>query len=94
MTLKKLAPVVEVNDEGMVEFLGKKVEVWCGNYIYTGTLEGLNSTYMKVSNCAVVYETGKLDESSYQDRQVFGKKQGTRIFFYHAIETMSLSRDE
>ena len=61
--MKKKAPpveVVEVDGEGLVGLLGKKVIIWCMNYIYHGTLEGVNTDDILLTEASVVYETGPL----------------------------------
>ena len=50
--------VNEVENEGLESLLGKTVVLWCGVYIYTGRLVGVNSTCVKLDSAKVVYETG------------------------------------
>jgi len=61
--------VKEVENEGLSSFLGKSVTLWCGVYIYTGTLVGLNDTCCKLQNARVVYETGPLTDKVWKDTQ-------------------------
>jgi hypothetical protein len=67
----KMLPVkvVEVEEEGLVALLGKNVTFFCANYIYTGKLEGVNSTCVKLSSASVVYDTGSFDTKSWADAQ-------------------------
>lgn len=61
--------VVEVPNEGLVALLGKEVMVFCANYIYAGTLDGVNSTCIKLTNAKIVYETGPFTSKGYKDAQ-------------------------
>ncbi len=61
--MKKLAKPVkvqEVEGEGLLGLLGQKVIVWCMNYTYHGTLEGVNEDDILLTEASVVYETGAL----------------------------------
>ncbi len=42
--MKKIVTVTEVDGEGLVALMGKRVMLFCLNYIYTGTLTGVNAT--------------------------------------------------
>ena len=65
--MKKI--VEEVEGEGLVSLLGKRVTLFCVNYIYTGTLTGVNETDVLLSDAAIVYETGAFNESDWKDAQ-------------------------
>lgn len=67
--MKKIVTVTEVEGEGLVALLGKKVLVFCMNYIYTGTLAGVNTHDILLENPAVVYETGAFDSKKFSDAQ-------------------------
>lgn len=68
--MKKLpTQVVEVENEGLISLLGKEVTLFCVNYIYTGILEGVNETCVKLHKPAIVYETGSFDEPDFHDAQ-------------------------
>jgi hypothetical protein len=59
--MKALAPtvaVVEVENEGLVSLLGQDIDIDTGVYIYAGRLVGVNSSYIKIENPHIVYETG------------------------------------
>lgn len=56
--MKKI--VEEVSNEGLESLLGESVWIWCFNYIYSGTLSGVNDTDVFLTNAHVVYETGGL----------------------------------
>lgn len=68
---KKAQPVevIEVSGEGLVGLLGKRVTLFCMNYIYTGTLAGVNDTCVLLEDAAVVYETGELSNKEWKDVQ-------------------------
>ncbi len=61
--------VKDCPDEGLSFFLGKPVTLFCGVYIYTGTLVGLNETCCKLENARIVYETGELCSKEWKDAQ-------------------------
>ena len=61
--------VTEKEGEGLEALLGQRVTLFCMNYIYTGKLVGVNQTCVKLSDAAVVYETGALNDKSWKDAQ-------------------------
>jgi len=61
--------VVETDDGGMDAMLGGKVTVFCGVYIYTGTLVGVNANHIELDEPKLVYETGELTSGSWKDAQ-------------------------
>lgn len=61
--------VKEVETEGLVSLMGKRITLFCVNYIYTGNLVGVNENCVKLSNAAIVYETGELNTQSWKDAQ-------------------------
>jgi hypothetical protein len=61
--------VNEVENEGLESLLGKTVVLWCGVYIYTGRLVGINSTCVKLDSAKVVYETGPHGDTRFKDVQ-------------------------
>lgn len=61
--------VEEVENEGLESFLGKSIVVLCLNYIYTGTLSGINKTCIKISGARLVYETGEWKSTAWKDAQ-------------------------
>lgn len=68
------ATVVEVANEGLIAYLDKTVTLFCANYIYTGVLEGVNDTCVKLSNAHIVYETGELTSKAWKDAQSLGNE--------------------
>jgi hypothetical protein len=67
--MKKRADVVEVPDEGLVSLLNETITVFCMNYIYTGKLEGVNETCIKLVDASIVYETGAFTDKAFKDAQ-------------------------
>ena len=70
--MKMKVLVNEVENEGLESLLGKIVTLWCGVYIYTGRLVGVNSTCVKLENAAIVYETGEFSAKKWKDAQSLG----------------------
>lgn len=60
---------VEVEGEGMVALLGKRITLFCMNYIYTGDLVGVNDICVLLDNPAIVYETGAFNSPVWKDAQ-------------------------
>ena len=60
--------------EPMEDLLGESVTIFCFNYIYTGKLTGVNSTYVELSDAAIVYETGCLTTKDWKDAQRLPRK--------------------
>src|SRR5208282_5297819 len=56
--MKQIVTVTEVEGEGLEALLGQNVLLFCLNYIYTGKLVGVNSTFVKLEGAKIVYETG------------------------------------
>ena len=70
--MKELAEkiqVIEVDNEGFNAFLGKTITVFCAVYIYTGDVIGVNSTFIKLKNPKIVYETGPFNTTEWKDAQ-------------------------
>lgn len=70
--MKKLVNVREVEGEGLLALLGERVELFCMNYIYTGTLTGVNTHDVLLEDAAIVYETGAFTDKNYKDAQKVG----------------------
>ena len=58
-----------VECEGLEKLLGKKVTLFCLNYIYTGTLVGVNESCVLLTKAAIIYETGELTTPTWKDAQ-------------------------
>jgi hypothetical protein len=67
--VRKIVQVTEVEGEGLTGLLGKNVTLFCMNYIYTGLLEGINSSCILLTNAKIVYETGPLTTKDWKDAQ-------------------------
>ena len=61
--------VKEVEGEGLESLLGQTVTLFCGVYIYTGKLVGVNDTCVKLEDVKIVYETGPFIEKAWKDAQ-------------------------
>lgn len=69
-----VAHVIEVDNEGLITYLDKTVTLFCANYIYTGTLEGVNDSCVKLRDASIVYETGVLTALKFKDAQSLGNE--------------------
>ena len=65
--MKKI--VQEVTGEGLEKLLGDRVTLFCANYIYTGTLSGVNENCVLLTDAAIVYETGLFSDKKWKDAQ-------------------------
>ena len=65
--MKKI--VTKVENEGLIKLLGEKVTLFCLNYIYTGTLTGVNETCVLLEKPSIVYETGAFTDKAWKDAQ-------------------------
>ncbi len=74
--MKVVTMIEEKENEGLQAFYGKLVAVHCANYIYQGTLVGINATCIKLDADAVcVFETGPYGDKQWKDAQPLGKAQ-------------------
>lgn len=68
--MKKLVEVQEVEGEGFMALIGERITMWClDGFIYTGKLEGVNATFIKLVNAAQVFETGPFNTKEWKDAQ-------------------------
>lgn len=67
--MKQLVKVEEVENEGLYSFMGRRITLFCGVYIYTGTLVGVNDSFVKLDDAAIVYETGAFNTKTWKDAQ-------------------------
>jgi len=67
--MKKLVTVTEVEGEGLDALMGESVLLFGLNYIYAGTLSGVNEKFVQLENAKIVYETGSFDKPGYTDAQ-------------------------
>jgi hypothetical protein len=62
--------LVETKDVlGLEDLMGQRITLFCMNYIYTGKLIGVNTTCVKLSDPAIVYETGAFSDKAWKDAQ-------------------------
>lgn len=73
--MKKLVQVTEVENEGLIKLMGKRVTFFCLNYIYSGDLIGVNETCVLLENASIVYETGPFTDSKFKDEQKLNCKE-------------------
>jgi len=73
--MKIIQTAVEVSGEGLESLLGKKVLLFCANYLYTGKLIGVNATCIKLQDASIVYETGPFTDKMYKDVQPLHVKE-------------------
>ncbi len=84
--------VSEVENEGLVALLGKRVTLYCATYIYVGTLVGVNDKCVKLDNASIVYETGPFGDKSYKVKSPF--PNNVWYVTTHSIESFGLLKDE
>lgn len=77
--------LVEVENEGLVSFIGRKILIFAANYIYAGELIGVNDTCVKLENAGICYETGAFTDKAYKDFQ----RIGDVYIMLNAIESWS-----
>ena len=61
--------LVDEKEEGLIKLMGKRITLFCANYIYTGVLTGVNDTHVMLKDAAIVYETGELTSDTWKDAQ-------------------------
>ena len=61
--------VVETTDGGFDAVLGEKITLYCGIYIYTGKLVGVNEDHLELADPKLIYETGELATGDWKDAQ-------------------------
>lgn len=82
--MKKL--VTEVENEGLMALLGKRVMIFGMNYIYAGTLMGVNETCVLLEDGGIVYNTGSFDNTKFED---FQKLPYPNYIMLNSIESFS-----
>lgn len=56
---------------GLRALVGRRVTLFCVNYIYTGKLVEVNDSAVVLTDSAIVYETGPLKTKKWKDAQYF-----------------------
>ena len=67
--MKKTIKVEEIEGEGLLALLNKRVLLMCAGYFYEGELEGVNDSYVKLKDPSIVYSTGNWSDADYSDIQ-------------------------
>jgi hypothetical protein len=67
--MKQVVTVTEVDGEGLEALLNENVMLFGLNYIYAGKLVGVNTSFVKLENAQIVYETGPFSDKGYKDAQ-------------------------
>ncbi len=67
--MKQVVTVTEVDGEGLEALLNENVMLFGLNYIYAGKLVGVNTSFVKLENAKIVYETGPFSAKGYKDAQ-------------------------
>ena len=81
--------IIECEDqEGLLAFLGEPITIYCLNYIYSGTLIGVNETCAKLAakDACIVYETGPLTDKQFKDAQKCGRDRYVMIAAIESFE--------
>jgi len=73
--MKKLIEVTEVDGEGLEGLMGERVLLMCAGYFYEGKLIGVNESFVKIDDAAIVYSTGEWSSKSYSDIQKLHQKE-------------------
>lgn len=71
--MKKL--VEEIDGEGLESLLGERVLLMCAGYFYEGKLIGVNESFVKIDDAAIVYSTGEWKDNNYFDIQKLHEKE-------------------
>ena len=84
--------IVEVSNEGLESFLGKRVLIMTAGYFYEGILIGVNQTCIKLEDVGIVYSTGAWSDKEYADLQKLHQK--TWYVNLGLIESFGLSKND
>lgn len=72
--MRKIVQVQEVEGEGLESLLGERILLICAGYFYEGKLIGVNDSFVKIEDAAIVYSTGDWKENYYSDIQKLHQK--------------------
>jgi hypothetical protein len=68
--------LVNQNDKTIIDaYLGEIITVFCCRYIYTGKLIKIDSLFITLEDCKIVYETGDFAEKEWKDAQSLKTKE-------------------
>jgi hypothetical protein len=84
--------VEEVSDEGLEGLLGRRVTLFCLNYIYEGKLVGVNDDDVRLDDAGIVYETGELSAKTWKDRQALPNTLYVRASAIESYTIMAASK--
>ena len=70
--MKRVVKVQEIEADGLVSLLGKKIYVQGCRYSYSGILSGVNDDCICIENPGIVYETGQWELDNWKDVQSLG----------------------
>lgn len=73
--MKRIVNIVESTGDGLEGLLGERVQLWCMNYIYAGTLIGVNQHDVVLEDAVVVYETGKMTDKAFKFAEPVASKE-------------------
>ena len=66
-TEKTEKTVVRKKQDEWTGLMGKKITLFCMNYVYTGTLDSRSVDTVKLTDASVVFETGAFSEKGWKD---------------------------
>lgn len=69
--MKQLVKVQKIKNKGLLALMGQRVTLFGANYIYTGTLVGVNDEFVKLEKGGIVFETGAFTDAKWKDYQPF-----------------------
>ena len=61
--------IVQESGGGFEDMLGEKIVLFCGVYIYTGVLSGVNDDHLELTEPKLVYATGELKSGEWANAQ-------------------------
>lgn len=88
--MKKLVKVEEGAGEGLLALMGQTVTIFCMNYIYAGTLVGINDTFVKLENGHIIYETGSFSEKKFKDAQKVSQELYIQL---NSVESYAITKE-
>lgn len=80
-----------VTSKMLEKLRGRKIMVWCRNFIYSGVLTDYDEDFVEITDPFVVYETGALTDKTFKDAQPL--PQDSWLVFRSAAESIGIVRD-
>jgi hypothetical protein len=77
----------KTNLKNLKSYIGKNVTFFCGVYIYTGRLVGVDAQQAHLTSAKIVYETGELTSKEWTDAQPLPHDWHVML---HSIETFGV----